>query len=636
MLKKRTKFLKDFLPIFSESSGATTLKNGKKIHYFEYEPVDYEQMTSSSQGQIPANLGNMIRNLSADNWVSFYSWNRYYACSSSTEIEIPHSSRREIDGGTSFFLGDSLKSDINFYENYMTVGLEFWRFVSITTPFSETCFDFMDKFDVDYVVSIQKLSDESSKQKLSHIRRAQANSIRTSTHQNHEGESAYRQANELLSDIHREDEKLVNVNLTLVIKDSNLESLNNKTQELFKKELSSTRSFIETDAIPYIFRSLVLGVSPRFENSFITTLSYSVNLIPFKKSYLHDKGLVLWDKRNWDKIYFDFLNKDLINNHMLVTGASGAGKSFFIGSLLLELRERNQSVAVFDFGNSFGRIVKYLNGQNLEKRINPMQFKTDITFLKNFIASFLDSRNMNRLEHGKLYRAVEKATEKNPKTFQELVFLMEYDYPDLTLYFCEMWDYFTDEIVEIPEFFFVDTKGISEYLIAPYLVFAKKLIDTSKRDYVSVYDESYVFFEKCPDIIRTSVKSERKEGHKNIYITQEVVELQRDYSKVADSIIGNTETKIFFQQKDANHPSINQETRDKITQLQSVKNKYSEFLIVNSNTCKVARLFASSLVYSLCHTEAKTRLEQDKFLNQLEPLIGFQEAMNRWVEVYHG
>lgn len=619
-------------PIVKCTNGESVLYNGKKLYSWQYSPVDYEQLTDTIIESISGELNNLVKSLDYDKWIKLYSWNgRKYVTSESSELALPSCEFLPCNAIDSFFYGNQI-SDINFYSNYLTVGTEYWRYINVEVPFDEVYFDFFRDCGCDYILSISGTSDEYSKLKLNQVRRAQANSINSSSHQNHEGELAYTEANKLLRNIAEDNERLVKSSLLFVVKGGSLEELNSSTKKLFSTTLKGCKAFIETDSLPHSFAYSLMGVYPSFLKHFSSTSNYVSNLIPFKRSFLDCDGVRLLDRSMREEIFYDFLNPNLINNHCLITGASGSGKSFFVGSIIADLVQRKHAVAVFDFGNSFGRLVKFLGGVNLHKLINPMQFKDDPVFLKNFIMSFLDSRNMNRLENGKLFTAVEAALELKPKKFSELIFLMEKTYPNLSLYFCEIWDFFTDEIVDIPDLFFVDTKGISEYLIAPYLVFAKKLIESSGRNYVSVFDECYVFFDKCPDIIKTSVKSERKEGNKNIFITQEVVELQRDYSRVADAIIGNTETKIFFQQKDTSHPVLTNFQRSRIELLKSKKDSYSEMFISNSISNKIARLVVSPLMYELCHTENKKRRTQEKFIAEYEPIIGFNNSILKWVD----
>ena len=67
-----------------------------------------------------------------------------------------------------------------------------------------------------------------------------------------------------------------------------------------------------------------------------------------------EKIRVLIGKDSWSKdIYWEFGNKALSNRHLLITGASGQGKTYCIQSLLYEIEKNNIPVIIFDYSNSF-------------------------------------------------------------------------------------------------------------------------------------------------------------------------------------------------------------------------------------------------------------------------------------------
>ena len=53
------------------------------------------------------------------------------------------------------------------------------------------------------------------------------------------------------------------------------------------------------------------------------------------------------------EIYWEFGNPELANRHILISGKSGQGKSYFIQCLLLELAQNGISSMIFDYTDGF-------------------------------------------------------------------------------------------------------------------------------------------------------------------------------------------------------------------------------------------------------------------------------------------
>ena len=56
---------------------------------------------------------------------------------------------------------------------------------------------------------------------------------------------------------------------------------------------------------------------------------------------------------------------------MLVTGKTGAGKSFLVADLILQQRRRGAAVFVLDKGDSYRRLAELLDGQYLRLSAEP-------------------------------------------------------------------------------------------------------------------------------------------------------------------------------------------------------------------------------------------------------------------------
>lgn len=69
---------------------------------------------------------------------------------------------------------------------------------------------------------------------------------------------------------------------------------------------------------------------------------------------LEDKRLLIGQVLNSNhQVYWEYGNKNLSNRHMLITGKSGQGKTYFIQTLLAELSESNLSSLIIDYTDGF-------------------------------------------------------------------------------------------------------------------------------------------------------------------------------------------------------------------------------------------------------------------------------------------
>jgi conjugal transfer ATP-binding protein TraC len=76
----------------------------------------------------------------------------------------------------------------------------------------------------------------------------------------------------------------------------------------------------------------------------------------------HDSPSVLLRSRGNELVRFDPFDRGLTNANMIVTGGSGAGKSFLTNVLLLHLLKEDPKVFVIDIGGSYKKLARNLGG----------------------------------------------------------------------------------------------------------------------------------------------------------------------------------------------------------------------------------------------------------------------------------
>jgi len=262
-------------------------------------------------------------------------------------------------------------------------------------------------------------------------------------------------------------------------------------------------------------------------------------------------------------------------------------------------------------------------------------------FLFDFLMSVIGSSEFDRQKQGLLMEALKEQDEEELKfkNLYQLINWLELRIEGIRLYFVELMDYFNDRVIDPPDLFYLDIEGMPKALVAPYLVFAKKLSESRRGDspILNVWDECWDFMSNpiVAEMLTRNVKTGRKQNRANLFISQEITEFTSNYGAVASSIIGNTFTKIYFHQPQVNHPSIPENDKFFLTSVNSAKGDFSEFFFSNPNSRKVLRFYANRFIYELVHTE-KVYLEQQKqFIAKKEPILGFRKSFEKWVENVH-
>lgn len=197
--------------------------------------------------------------------------------------------------------------------------------------------------------------------------------------------------------------------------EKNIKNSQSKSQSLsISESIKNSKSISLQDSIrkevgESIRESLSLASSEFEKNSnsktsekAISSLSLTHNS-PVKKSSdtrnLDEKTRIYLGRRTsgaGKPIYWEYGNPQLANKHMLVTGKSGQGKTYFMQTLLLELSKKNVSSLVIDYTDS------YLPGELDKKFVEKMGSKLEeiiVVQTKLPINPFkIQSRTISKLE----------------------------------------------------------------------------------------------------------------------------------------------------------------------------------------------------------------------------------------------
>jgi hypothetical protein len=612
-----------------------TSLNGERSIVYEITPPDLDQKRKNNLLVLYSQLERELNSLSSHHWYKVYKiGDKLYLNTTDPDVVLPECNLNPVNNPMDSFFKEELLGDIQFYEHYMSVGLEYWRIVHVQDQITSSHESFLTQYGCDYALLVKKVDPFEAKNILSAKRRTQS-SVMNSFHQNHDAEGNYDQANTLLKEITDNTNNLYRVELYFIVKDEDFRSLNAKTRYLVDEiRKSGGKAFVETNALDSAFFQCVFGVRPTFLKSSIEDVEYLANLLPYHRDFIHVDGIPFLT-RSFKEIhinFFEFLNS---NSHCLITGESGEGKTYLLNYLVWYFFHQGKRLALFDMGKSMKKVACYLDASDFSNRFNPLQFR-DEKYLHEFVLSIAGKNNFNKIEIGKIFSGIKDALDNNIKNFVELLDYIENYIPDFHYYFAGVMDYFSDEfITEIPQVIYVDNEVIHEELLAGYILFCRKLIASTDDEVVFVLDECDYLVEKCPYLIEENNQRGRKKGIANFFATQTVDKLFERFPSVAGTIMNNTYSKILFHQNSIENKSLDEDTKRKVTSVdngvKSVKGEYSEFLFLTPVHSKICRLYRDDFFYELAHSEKEELPKQWSFLDESMEYLSFQESFDKWM-----
>lgn len=137
------------------------------------------------------------------------------------------------------------------------------------------------------------------------------------------------------------------------------------TKKGFKK--LGMRPLVESYDTANLFFSAMPGAGGQLYRGLpmsLETASAYLNTIQPRK--IGDPNGILLADRHRKPIYYDPFNKKLDNQHALVFGPSGSGKSFFNGKMIKDRYEKGHRLIVVDSGGTYRRLFEALGGKYIE------------------------------------------------------------------------------------------------------------------------------------------------------------------------------------------------------------------------------------------------------------------------------
>ena len=211
------------------------------------------------------------------------------------------------------------------------------------------------------------------------------------------------EALELRKKLQIENEDIYGLNLYISISDMNLEKLklniNKIISNLYVNNVFAKISNFRQDNIYLSTLPLNnLEESLKRQTDIKITTSQAAYLIPYIRNDIYDENGILYGYINKSFCIYDIFSKNNMNHNMCILGSSGAGKSFFVKTIMLRNFCMNIRQIVFDIEEEYLTISN--NTNTIEFNIynfNIMYISKE--FAENNSDNFLDKKIQNIIDN---------------------------------------------------------------------------------------------------------------------------------------------------------------------------------------------------------------------------------------------
>ncbi len=474
-----------------------------------------------------------------------------------------------------------------------------------------------------------------------------------------ESEARLNSTEDLLRELINTGQKIFYFQMTLLVRSESKEILDGRTRSILSKvrEMNGAEAMAETVANFKVWKTMLPAGNLVMNRPKRVKTDNLADFIPVYQPFeggKETKPVCLFHNRQGGLLRFDPFEPALPNYNTLVTGSSGAGKSFLNNLVLLQNLATNPLVYVIDIGGSYRKLCEFMGGQYIEitppregertNAINPFLLRNGVTepppqkikFLLSLLENILtddEGDKLHKLDKSLLEEAILKVykeahaggftprmrnlarvlsegKDKALDNFSRMLYPWTEDRP-----YGRVLD--ADNSLEIEKDFVVfDLKGLSSY---PDLQSVAILVIT---DFILGQVDSFrdrrkqILLDECWELLKSKgssnfmeycVRTLRKTGSGITFITQGLEEITA--SPIGAAILSNTATKFILQQRGDLEPSrkvlkLNDQEMELIRSLRSQKGRYSESFLISNESRSVIRAVPTPVEYWLSTSDA--------------------------------
>jgi type-IV secretion system protein TraC len=364
---------------------------------------------------------------------------------------------------------------------------------------------------------------------------------------------------------------------------------------------------------------------------------------------------VLFRNRMGGLVRFNPFDPSLPNYNALVTGSSGAGKSFLNNCILLQELQQNLRVFIIDIGGSYKKLTSTLGGQYLEMnlsngyKLNPFDIpdpkkEPSTQKLKSLLAAIEcmvsddDESKLPKLDRVLLEQALLEVYEKFREKSQIPTLSALRDYlatskePSLQRISKMLYSWTGDRpygklldgegsLRTDARVCTFDLKGLSTYpdlQSVMTLMLTEFILTQVELDKISnkriILDEAWELLKSpaAASFMEYCARTLRKTGSGITFITQGLEEIVA--SPIGPAILNNTATKfVMLQRGDSKVLSqtlkLNPQELALVHSLEQRKGKFSEGFMIEGNHRQVIRVHPTPLEYWMATSDSKDNAE---------------------------
>ncbi len=482
-----------------------------------------------------------------------------------------------------------------------------------------------------------------------------------------ENESKLSSTEELLREILNSGQKIFSFQFRIVLKVQNSKSARRHLEQMTREVLSRIRSLSGAEAIHEtvgswkIFKNdLPFAPIEQIRGKRIKTNNLADFLPLYGPRRGDDDPVVILHNRLGGLVSLNPFDSKLPNYNALVTGSSGAGKSFLNNYITLQQMTRKTRLFVIDIGGSYKKLTEALGGEYFEislsdkYTLNPFvlsegetepssqKLKSLVAIVEQMVTED-DRQRLSKMDRVLLERAIietyksvtgrwprlsdlrdrcEKAIEPELKKISVLLYPWTGERP-----YGKLLDrdsgIATNKIVTA-----FDLKGLSQYpdlqgvMILILTDFILREVEADKSSFKRIIlDEAWELLKSqaAANFMEYCARTLRKTGSGITFITQGLEEIVS--SPIGSAIINNTATKIVLLQRGDTKTlvstlKINPHELTLIQSLRSKKGEYSEAFLIEGEERQVIRVYPSPMEYWLSTSDATDNLFIQELMEQ--------------------
>ena len=489
-----------------------------------------------------------------------------------------------------------------------------------------------------------------------------------------ESESKLNSTEELIRELLNTGQRIYAAQVSVILRapanTEGMKKLNREVREVLGKfrSLQGAEGLEETVGAWKIVRGNLPAAPVSLERAKKVKTNNLADFIPLYGPRLGDDDpVVIFRNRLNSLVSYDPFDKKLSNYNTLVTGSSGAGKSFLNNCILAQELSRDLRVFIIDIGGSYKKLTNALGGQYLEinltdtNSINPLEIpdlqsgpsdqklKSLIAIIESMVVDE-DRSKLPKLEKVLLEKEIielykSKAKENIVPRLTDLKTALEKS-PEICLQqigkLLYMWtgDTAFGRLLDRPgslrtnaEICTFDLKGLSSYpdlqsvmilLLTDFIIGQVEGNRTHRKRII--LDEAWALLKSnaAAGFMEYCARTLRKTGSGITFITQGVEEIAA--SPIGSAILNNTATKfIMLQRGDSNvlreTLKLNNEELRLIYSLEQKKGEFSEGFMMEGDHRQVVRIYPTPFEYWLSTSDAFDNAYLDKLMDEGKTLV---------------